>query len=185
MTLAKVVYLIRVFKQLNFLVTMFILVVREIFYFMILFTIFLLTFAESFHVVEVDISSYGRTPPILAYVVSVLRCAMGDFSIISVDYGFDVIKGEEYLFTRQRMLFMFIIFIVCAFFMFIIFMNFIIAVITEAYRKVIKNKEAFDYQQRAMMINEREDYFTQKELDNQEYFPKIIIVRSLKLSAHE
>jgi len=61
-SLIKIVYLIRVFRQLNFLVTMFNTVVNEIFYFMILFLIFILTFAESFHIVGVDIESYGRTP---------------------------------------------------------------------------------------------------------------------------
>ena len=68
-TLAKVVYLLRVFRQLNFLVTMLMVVVNEIFYFMILFSIFLLTFAESFQTVQVDVSLYGRTPGILAYMV--------------------------------------------------------------------------------------------------------------------
>jgi len=61
-TLIKVVYLIRVFRQLNFLVTMFITVVNEIKSFMILFLIFILTFAKAFHLIGVDITSYGRTP---------------------------------------------------------------------------------------------------------------------------
>lgn len=49
MCLVKVVYLIRVFKQLNFLVTMLITVCNSIIYFMVLFFIFLLTFAECSH----------------------------------------------------------------------------------------------------------------------------------------
>ena len=57
-TLLKVVYLIRVFQKLNFLVTMFITVVKEIESFMILFSIFVLTFAESFSLIGVDVSSY-------------------------------------------------------------------------------------------------------------------------------
>mmetsp|Transcript_42439 Transcript_42439/g.65116 ORF Transcript_42439/g.65116 Transcript_42439/m.65116 type:complete len:147 (+) Transcript_42439:2601-3041(+) len=48
MTLAKIVYLIRVFRQLNFLVTMLMTVINEIFFFMILFAIFIVTFAQSF-----------------------------------------------------------------------------------------------------------------------------------------
>mmetsp|Transcript_16574 Transcript_16574/g.25561 ORF Transcript_16574/g.25561 Transcript_16574/m.25561 type:complete len:191 (+) Transcript_16574:1498-2070(+) len=140
LTLAKVVYLIRVFKQLNFLVTMFITVVKEISYFMILFTIFLITFAESFNVVEVDISTYGRTPRVFAYVVTVLRLAMGDFSLIHMSMGFDIVDepGEDsYRFSREVMLFTTGLFIVCSIFMFMIFMNFIIAVISESYSKVI------------------------------------------------
>lgn len=82
MSLVKIVYLVRVFKQLNFLVTMLITVVNEIVFFMILFSIFLLTFAECFNLLEVDVSAYGRLPRILAHVISTLRCAMGDFSLI-------------------------------------------------------------------------------------------------------
>ena len=59
-------------------------------------------------------------------------------------------------------------------------MNFLIAVIVQSYNKVIANKEAFDYQQRASMINERECYFTKEHLSNSRYFPKIIIVKKIK-----
>mmetsp|Transcript_42439 Transcript_42439/g.65119 ORF Transcript_42439/g.65119 Transcript_42439/m.65119 type:complete len:89 (+) Transcript_42439:3084-3350(+) len=87
----------------------------------------------------------------LAYTISVLRCAMGDFSIISLFYGFDIIDDPEiegdakYRFSRLIMLYTSCIFIVAVFFIFIIFMNFLIAVIAESYSKVIQNKEAFDY----------------------------------------
>ena len=151
-TLAKVVYLIRVFRQLNFLVTMFITVVNEIFYFMILFTTFLITFAQSFRIVEVDMSVYGRAPAMLGYSISVLRCAMGDFSIININQGFDLItdpdaetEDEKYRYSRLVMNSTVVIFIICCFYMFIIFMNFIIAVISDTYAKVIQKKEAFDY----------------------------------------
>ena len=140
-TLVKVVYLIRVFRQLNFLVTMFITVVKEIYYFMILFTIFCLTFAETFHILEVDIESYGRLPGIVAHLISVLRCAMGDFSMINTSQGFDLhteIDGDlDYRHHYSLVIFTFIIFIICVFFLFMIFMNFIIAVIGESYSKVI------------------------------------------------
>ena len=188
-TLAKIVYLIRVFRNLNFLVTMFITVVQEIFYFMILFTIFIFTFAESFHVLQVDRENYGRTPDIMAHFIQVFRCAMGDFSIININYGFDMIDNPElegdakYKFSRPVMLYTFLVFIISCFFVFIIFMNFIIAVISESYSTVIKNKEAFDYQQRASMINERETYFNSKHLEDEINFPKFIIVRRLKENA--
>jgi len=44
-SLIKIVYLIRVFQQLNFLVTMLITVVNEVMYFLLLFSAFILTFA--------------------------------------------------------------------------------------------------------------------------------------------
>ena len=185
-SLIKIVYLIRVFRQLNFLVTMFNTVVNEIFYFMILFCIFLLTFAQSFSVVGVDIESYGRTPNIVAHFISVLRLAMGDFSMIDPKQGFDIIDEinedgtPHYRHSNFIMLWTFFIFVICIFFMFMIFMNFIIAVIGESYSKVIMNKEAFDYQQRAVMIYEREVHFTQKHFEDDQLFPGVIIVRRVK-----
>jgi len=139
--LVKIVYLIRVFRQLNFLVTMFITVVNEIYYFMILFLIFVLTFAESFHIVEVDIIKYGRTPELFAHFINVLRSAMGDFSIIDTNYGFDIMDeiDGELVFRHSRLIMMFtvVVWIITVFFLFMIFMNFIIAVIGESYSKVI------------------------------------------------
>ena len=84
------------------------------------------------------------------------------------------------MYTRQIVTFMFVLFILCVFFMFMIFMNFIIAVISESYSKVIQNKEAFDYQQRAAMIYEREVHFRQRHFDDEFYFPTILIVRKMK-----
>ena len=185
-TLIKVVYLIRVFRQLNFLVTMFITVVKEIYYFMILFLIFALTFAEMYHLMQVDVTPYGRTPKLFSYIITVIRCAMGDFSLIDMKEGFDLIQNpdaegdDRYEHSFVIVLFTFAFFLICCFYMFMIFMNFMIAVIGESYSKVILNKEAFDYQQRAAMIYERESHFSAEELDNALYFPRIIIVRRVK-----
>ena len=44
------------------------------------------------------------------------------------------------------MTYTFVVYLVCSFFIFMIFMNFIIAVIGESYSKVIQNKTVFDYQ---------------------------------------
>ena len=61
-----------------------------------------------------------------------------------------------------------------------VFMNFIIAVIGESFKKVVKSKEAHDYKQRVMMIYEREVGFSAKELENETNFPSILIVRKKK-----
>lgn len=66
------------------------------------------------------------------------------------------------------------------FFLFMIFMNFIIAVIGDSYNKVIEFKEAHDYKQRVMMIYEREVQFSEKDFDNPAYFPQVLIVRKRK-----
>lgn len=61
-----------------------------------------------------------------------------------------------------------------------IFMNFIIAVISDSYNTVIENKDSHDYLQRIVMIYEREVHFNQKQLEDKKYFPEILIVRKKK-----
>ena len=58
-----------------------------------------------------------------------------------------------------------------------VFMNFIIAVIGESYANVVEFKVAHDYQQRIQMIYERELHFNQQDLENEVFFPQILIVR--------
>ena len=92
MCLVKLIYLVRVFSALNFLVTMLINVCKEVFYFIILFTIFVLTFAEMNHIMEVNVSMYGRIPSLSAHFIAILRASMGDFAIIDPFEGFDAIS---------------------------------------------------------------------------------------------
>jgi len=113
---------------------------------------------------------------------------MGDFSLIHQDYGFDPsvydYEEEKTLFAHSEgmVTFTYLLFIMCVFYLFMIFMNFIIAVIGESYSKVITKKEAFDYQQRAMMIYEREVHFRQNEFENDSYFPNFLLVKKMKQS---
>ena len=142
---------------------MLITVCNEVIFFMVLFGIFLLTFAECNHVLLVDIGAYGRTRPLLAHFITILRCAMGDFSLIDPYQTFDMIDvehegGQPYKYRHSIVIlhFTFFIWVMSIFFLFMIFMNFIIAVIGDSYNKVIELKMAYDYQQRIMMIYERE-----------------------------
>lgn len=59
-------------------------------YFIILFIIFILTFAECYHIVQIDVSSYGRMPDLLALSLATQRSAFGDFSLIDPYMGFDL-----------------------------------------------------------------------------------------------
>jgi len=69
---------------------MLITVVNEIMFFILLFSIFVLTFAQCNHIVGVDITGYGRVPELGANFLAVLRCSMGDFSLINSIYAFDI-----------------------------------------------------------------------------------------------
>jgi hypothetical protein len=62
-------------------------------------------------------------------------------------------------------------------------MNFIIAVISESYEKVMMKLTSEVYRQKANLIYERELHFTQKDFDNKELFPYFIIIRRVASSS--
>lgn len=59
----------------------------------------------------------------------------------------------------------------------IVFLNFIIAVISESYAKVMHKIGAQSLRTKVSLILEREAVFTTKDLNNRNYFPHYIIVR--------
>jgi hypothetical protein len=64
--------------------------------------------------------------------------------------------------------------------LFMIFMNFIIAVITDSFNTINKKKISYDYLARAKMIFEREAHFSGPDLLNNIYFPKILVLQKIK-----
>ena len=59
----------------------------------------------------------------------------------------------------------------------VMFMNFIIAVISESYEKVMQRLVALSYMLKAEMIVEREGLMSNLDLENKEYFPRFLILR--------
>ncbi|CDW71749.1 UNKNOWN [Stylonychia lemnae] len=59
----------------------------------------------------------------------------------------------------------------------IVFMNFIIAVISESYERVMQKLVAESYRVKANMIVEREQLFNESDLESLDYFPNYIVVR--------
>lgn len=59
----------------------------------------------------------------------------------------------------------------------IIFMNFIIAVISDSYANIMQKVEGESFRVRAEMIGERELHFDAKEFNNNKLFPRYLILR--------
>ncbi len=56
-------------------------------------------------------------------------------------------------------------------------MNFIIAVISESYEKVMQRLVALSFMLKAEMIVERESMMSHEDKNNSEYFPQYLILR--------
>lgn len=59
----------------------------------------------------------------------------------------------------------------------VVFMNFIIAVISESYEKIMQKLVSQQFSGKVELIRERESHITQEELKNPNYFPKYIVLR--------
>ncbi len=59
----------------------------------------------------------------------------------------------------------------------VMFMNFIIAVISESYEKVMQRLVALSFMLKAEMIVERESMMTEDDKTRSEFFPKYLVLR--------
>ena len=106
--------------------------------------VFLLTFAESYHILDVDISVYGRFQeelPLFAHFMGAFRASMGEMALLDPTMSFDIIDGrgtpdEHYRHSFGIVVTTFIVYIVGQCLLFMIFMNFIIAVINDSYSRI-------------------------------------------------
>jgi hypothetical protein len=78
---------------------------------------------------------------------------------------------KTYYHSLEIVYFTFAIFMLGQFLLFMIFMNFIIAVINESYNKINDKKTSYEFLQKTKMIYEKEAHFSQKDLLNDIYFP--------------
>lgn len=161
---------------------MFVTVTYELGNFMFLFAIFCMIFAECFNVCNVDVGAYGRSPPLLSHLINTIRGSFGDQGMLDIFQTLDLkVQGSVHYRTSEGlMLFTWFIWFLSIFFLTMVFMNFIIAVIGETYARVSQFKIAHNYQEKASMIFELEMHFSDKQLDNPLYFPRILIIRKKK-----
>ena len=102
-----------------------------------------------------------------AQVISTLRLAYGDFSAIdplmTFDYKYDVdlprYDDNSYKNSFAIAVCSFLIFLVGSLFLFMMFLNIIIAVICDTYDEVKRHSVAHDYKQRIELIYELEVLF--------------------------
>jgi len=91
------------------------------------------------------------------YYLMAFRTSLGDFELDNFEDGSSL--GIIYL--------RWLIWVIGVFVLNLIFMNFVIAVISESYEKIMQKSIAEGYRGKAMMIVEREFHLTESELKNE------------------
>lgn len=139
----------RIVKSFSYIVTMIMSVVADLQVFMIFFTILILMFSMVFDVIaKNDAAEYQHVGWFMGNFLTTLRLSLGDF-----DFG--VLEGNN-LDADQHVLF-WIIWTVMVVLSSLIFLNFIIAEVSNSYSTINEQINALIYKERASLIQESED----------------------------
>ena len=123
--LMKTFFFMRIVKTFSYIVTMIISVVKDLKVFLLFFTILIIMFSMIFNVIAKNPApEYTYISPLMANFLTTLRLSLGDFD-------FTVLEGDE-LNQRQHTLF-WIIWVLMVVGSSLIFLNFIIAEVSNSY----------------------------------------------------
>eukprot|EP00347_Sterkiella_histriomuscorum_P017645 403348548 len=163
----KVNFFLRIYDGFSFLVSMMAAVFVDLKYFIGFFLIFILEFGIVFAILfdATSIEEYEGIG-ISAYFMMAFRTSSGDFNV-------DSYKDQ----SSTLVVISWLAWIVAVMLLNVMFMNFIIAVISESYEKVMQKLVAESYRVKVQMIVERELQFTDEELKSTKLFPKYMLLR--------
>ena len=155
--LLKTFFFMRIVKSFSYIVTMILSVVSDLKVFMLFFFILIIMFSMIFNVIAPNpADEYRHVGLFWGNVLTTLRLSLGDF-----DFGVLEEQGTDELNKKQHILF-WITWVIMVIFSSLIFLNFIIAEVSNSYANVKENIDAMIYKERAQLINEAEDILTEK-----------------------
>ena len=162
----KLTFYLRIFDGLGFLVQMIVSVLKDLTNFLLFFCLFVVFCGIFMTIIMKNISGdYPETHGLGTFILA-FRMSIGDFSTDSFSMN-----------DNQRLL-TWGIWIALMLFGNVIFMNFIIAVVSESYENCMSKMFAQSYKVKLDMIVEKESIMTDEELENNEFFPNYILLRS-------
>ena len=164
----KLNFYLRIFEGFSFLVSMMQGVFLDLRYFMVFFIITVIEFGMLFSLLISNSEAYNGIGN-LGYFIMAFRTSAGDFDMDNFGNTEDNI---------ETILLRWFIWIIGVLVMNVIFMNFIIAVISESYEKVMQKLIAESYRVKVEMIAERELFFKDDDFKtDHNTFPKYLILR--------
>eukprot|EP00347_Sterkiella_histriomuscorum_P024078 403332378 len=167
LTFLKINFFLRIYDGFSFLVTMMAAVFVDLKYFIGFFLIFIIEFGLIFAILfdAISIDEYSGIG-IFAYLMMAFRTSSGDFNV-------DSYKDQ----SSALVIISWAVWIIAVMLLNVMFMNFIIAVISESYEKVMQKLVAEGFKVKVQMIVERELHFSKEELISEKYFPKYLLLR--------
>ena len=173
--LLKLFFYMRIVESFSYIVTMILSVFADLRTFLAFYAILIVMFSLIFDVISRNpAGEYSKVGPFVGNLFSTLRLSLGDF-----DFGVlaetDATKGAL---DRDQHLLYWLVWLAMVVFSALIFLNFIIAEVSNSYSKINANISKLVYKERAGLINEAEDVMSKKvRRTNKSRFPTFIITR--------
>ena len=131
-------------------------VVKDLQVFMIFFSILIFMFSMVFDIFNRNnTAEYLQLNHFVRNILTTLRLSLGDFGS-----EFYLIQNDPSIYQSEHILF-WIVWVIMVLFSSLIFLNFIIAEVSNSYEKVKENIDALIYKERAALINEAEDILSE------------------------
>eukprot|EP00347_Sterkiella_histriomuscorum_P003541 403363900 len=165
----KLCEVLRVFQGFSYQVSMLKAVFMDLRFFIMLYAFVVIVYGLIFTLLKIKTSDENIEYDGISYFgyfVMAFRASTGDFQIDNI-----------YQLDQTHIIFAWIVWISAVLFLNIVLLNFIIAVISESYEKVMQKMVAESFRIKAELIQERESYFNHADFQNQNYFPDYIIFR--------
>ena len=173
--MAKTFFFMRIVKAFSYIVTMIFGVVGDLRVFLLFFVILIVMCSMIFDVIAINnADEYKYIGPYFGNMMSTLRLSLGDFDFgVLTDSDSDLNESQHFLFW--------VIWIGIVFFSSLIFLNFIIAEVSNSYANVKEWIDALVYKERAALVLESEEILSQNtKKTNKIKFPNLIVVREIE-----
>jgi len=173
--LLKTFFFMRIVQKFSYIVTMITMVIGDLKVFMIFFVILIFMFSLIFDVISINRSpEYSNIGYLMGNVFTTLRLSLGDFD-------FSILVDEEHPLTAAEHVIFWSSWLIMVLFSALIFLNFIIAEVSNSYAKVKEEINALIFKERATLIQEAEDIMTTKTKETDQIkFPKYIVLREME-----
>ena len=169
--LFKLFFFLRIYKKLSVITTMILTCMSDLKVFLIFFMVLVTSFGTMMNVLAPNPQiEYRKLPPFLGGVLSCLRISLGDFDFTILN----ILSGDE---ARLFWVVWLLAFMMGC----LIFLNFIIAEVSDSYSRVKQDIDALIYKERATMVKEVEDFLSESyKITNKTLFPKHVVIREVE-----
>ena len=176
-SLMQTFFFMRIVGSFSYIVTMIISVISDLKVFMIFFFTLMVMLSAVLAVIFCPTADeYEKIGPFFGGIVTTIRLSLGDFD-------FDILTKDVHnggLNTKQHFLY-WIVWLLIIIFSCLIFLNFIIAEVSNSYTKVNDKLAATIVKERAKLIDEAEDLLTMEyKKEKKLHFPRFIVHREME-----